>query len=730
LKTETVFAKAHSSELLSRNVNIGMARVCVAVSAGSIAIGLLVLIGWLFMIEALKRIAPGFVAMNPLSAILLITAGSALFLARSRDARAWPSRRVAQILAFSVAAIGFLKLLFLWRGVDWALDSWFFSNELLSAGTNLPNRMAPNTAFNFLLSGMALFLIDFEIRGHRPSELLSVLCGVSGILALAGYIYQAPMLYGIGYAIPMALHTALGFILLALGILVARPHVGIMAIVASDTAGGMVARKLLPLSVVLPIALGLLRLYGEHTGLYDAEFGTAIYSTALVLLFLIIVWWMARILFELDTERKYIERWQSEKLERTVQERTRRLQHALGQLRETQQQVLQQERLHALGTMASGVTHDFNNALSVIIGFGEMALNECEKQSDAGKLEQYLSSILIAALDGAKVVTRLREFYRVGGHEEPRARVDLNALIEQAISITQPRWKSQSQGGGVKIGIKTELGDVSPAAGDAAELREALANLIFNAVDAMPGGGTITLRTRAEEDRVVVEICDSGIGMSKEVQRKCLDPFFTTKGEHGTGLGLAMVYGIVERHRGTLKIDTEVGHGTTFVISLPKHTSSEEIAENSAPPVTSPLRILIADDQPLLCEILAEYLKNDCHSVICANDGREALEKFVDGAVDVVITDQAMPEMSGNQLACAIKARSPATPVILLTGFGEANGDGAQAIDHVLSKPVSLIDLRHALLRVTNPSSTVTVGADSRSNSPGHPRLPECARVG
>ena len=519
--------------------------------------------------------------------------------------------------------------------------------------------MAPNSAFNFLLSGMALFLIDFEIRGHRPSELLSVLCGVSGILALAGYIYQAPMLYGIGYAIPMALHTALGFILLALGILVARPDVGIMAIVASDTAGGMVARKLLPLSVLLPIALGLLRLYGEHTGLYDAEFGTAIYSTALVLLFLIIVWWMARILFDLDTEKKYIERWQSEKLERTVQERTRRMQHALGQLRETQQQVLQQERLHALGTMASGVTHDFNNALSVIIGFSEMALNECEKQSGAGKLEQHLRSILIAALDGAKVVTRLREFYRVGGHEEPRARVDLNALIEQAISITQPRWKSQSQGGGVKIGIKTELGDVSPAAGDAAELREALANLIFNAVDAMPGGGTITLRTRAEEDRVVVEVCDSGVGMSKEVQRKCLDPFFTTKGEHGTGLGLAMVYGIIERHSGTLKIDSEVGRGTTFVISLPKHTSSEEIAENGAPAVTSPLRVLIADDQPLLCEILAEYLKNDCHSVISANDGREALEKFVVGAVDVVITDQAMPEMSGNQLACAIKAVLP-----------------------------------------------------------------------
>jgi signal transduction histidine kinase/ActR/RegA family two-component response regulator len=713
LKTETVTAKNRAGEQVSRPIHLLLARICWVSAAVCVGIGVLVLAGWVFMIEHLKRVGPDFIAMNPLTALLFIAAGGGLFLLRSEHAAGWWSKRAGQFAGLNLAAVGLLKLLSLVLSNHLAPDRWLFSRELAIAGTNLSNQMAPNTAFNFLLSGLALVFIDIEIRGRRPSELLSVISGISGLLALVGYIYRAPMFYGVGHAVPMALHTAIGFIILAIGTLAARPQTEIMAIVASDTAGGMVARRLLPLAVIMPIALGSLRLYAQSAGLYDVEFGTALYSTALVLFLMIVIWWMARILFHIDTEKKYVERWQNEKLERTVQERTRRLQHAHKQLKDTQQQVLQQERLHALGTMASGVTHDFNNALSIIVGFGEMALLECETKPEAAKLERYLRPMVIAALDGAKVVTRLREFYRPGGQDEPRTAVNINSLIEQAVTITQPRWKSQSLGGGVKIQIKTDLQPVPAAAGDAAELREALANLIFNAVDAMPGGGTITLRTSSQEDRILMEVCDSGLGMSKEVQRKCLDPFFTTKGEHGTGMGLAMVYGIIERHRGTIQIESAEGSGTTFLISLPRHTSPQPQTENGAIELTGPLRVLIVDDQPLLCEILAEYLKNDCHSVISANDGKEALKKFILEPVDVVITDQAMPEMSGNQLALEIKMRSPLTPVILLTGFGEASGDGIEAIDHVLSKPVSLIDLRHALVRVTNPQSATAVSADN-----------------
>jgi signal transduction histidine kinase/ActR/RegA family two-component response regulator len=401
-------------------------------------------------------------------------------------------------------------------------------------------------------------------------------------------------------------------------------------------------------------------------------------------------------------------RAQNENLEQTVAQRTIELQKALRQLEETQQQIIQQERLHAFGTMASGVAHDFNNALSVILGFSEVALRECEGKSDAKSQRYYLHNIVTAALDGAKMVTRLREFYRPADLAEPRVAVNLNELIKQAITITRPKWKTQSLGKGVKIDIKTELTDVRPVAADAAELREALTNLIFNAVDAMPQGGTITIRSGEENENVTMEVTDTGVGMSEEVRRRCLEPFFTTKGELGTGLGLAMVYGIVERHGGSLDVHGIPGRGSNFRISLPKYTGPEKAAPIDTAAVTRPLHVLVADDQPLLCEILGEYLTNDCHTFVTAKDGREALERFNEGGFDLVITDRVMPEMTGDQLADAIKVQSPATPVILVTGFGQTLGEGAGEFDHVLNKPVSVIDLRHALVRVTTNSSVLS----------------------
>jgi signal transduction histidine kinase len=399
---------------------------------------------------------------------------------------------------------------------------------------------------------------------------------------------------------------------------------------------------------------------------------------------------------------------QNQNLEQTVAKRTAELHKALKQLEETQQQIIQQERLHAFGTMAGGVAHDFNNALSVILGFSEVALRDCEGKSDAKAQKYYLHNIVTAALDGAKMVTRLREFYRPTDSREPRVAINPNELIQQAITITQPKWKTLSQGDGVKIDIKTELAAVAAVAADAAELREALTNLIFNAVDAMPKGGTITIRSAEKNGNIIMRVDDTGTGMSEEVCRRCFEPFFTTKGERGTGLGLAMVYGIIERHGGTLDVRSIEGRGTSFIISLPKHAATEEVAQSKAVAVARPLRVLVADDQPLLCEILAEYLKNDCHSVVTAKDGREALERFSDGKFDLVITDQVMPEMTGDKLAGAIKMQSPSTPVVLVTGFGEAIGNGiGHVTDCILSKPVSVIDLRHALVRVTtNPSVT------------------------
>ena len=392
---------------------------------------------------------------------------------------------------------------------------------------------------------------------------------------------------------------------------------------------------------------------------------------------------------------------QKESLERLVHERTKDLQEALHKLEQSQNTIVQQERLHAFGTMASGVTHDFNNALSIILGFGEIALLGHDRGLPPAKMAECVRTMVTAARDGAAMVTRLREFYRAADENEPRAPVDLNALLQQAITITEPKWKTQSLGRGIAITVETSFGTIPPVAAEPGELREAVTNLIFNAVDAMPEGGRIAIRTRAADDDVVVEISDTGLGMPEEVRRRCLEPFFTTKGEHGTGMGLAMVYGSIERHGGTMDIRSTPSVGTTISFTLPKHIGATEAALGNAPQPIRRLKILVAEDQPVVREIINEYLRKDFHELEMVPDGLKALEVFQRQRFDLVITDLAMPEMSGEQLAVAIKQISPGTPVILLTGFGDTlHGDQYKgAAEEILSKPISTIDLRHAILR-------------------------------
>ncbi|CAA9245935.1 MAG: Chemotaxis regulator - transmits chemoreceptor signals to flagelllar motor components CheY [uncultured Chthoniobacterales bacterium] len=398
-------------------------------------------------------------------------------------------------------------------------------------------------------------------------------------------------------------------------------------------------------------------------------------------------------------------------LEQLVGERTADLRDALRKLEETQKHVIEQERLHAFGTMASGVTHDFNNALSVILGFSEIALQELD-DPDTHPVAPHLRTIMTAALDGAAMVNRLRDFYRPGGREEPRAVIDLNALVEQAAGITKPKWSSQARAKSIEIELRTKLNKVPPISGDAAELREALTNLIFNAVDAMPDGGEITLRTVEELADVRLEISDTGTGMPEEVRRRCLEPFFTTKGELGTGLGLAMVYGTIERHGGKMEIESEPGRGTTFLIRLPKHLATSQVKAQSEAHAVQPLSILVVDDQPVLCEIVAAYLMKDSHVVEVAQSGEEALAKFEPGAFDLVITDHVMAGMSGLELAARIKEQSPLTPVFLLTGYADTQSDTAptaehEGIDQVLGKPISQIDLRKAITRISSDEGEV-----------------------
>ena len=390
------------------------------------------------------------------------------------------------------------------------------------------------------------------------------------------------------------------------------------------------------------------------------------------------------------------------------------LQRAYTDLRASQRTVMQQERLRALGQMASGIAHDINNSLTPIVTFADILLMNPTELSE--KARTYLRHIQTAGVDIGTIVSRLREFYRPRDSDEPHLPVDLPALLRQVIELTRPRWRDMPQARGAVITLQTEFAPESELiAGNETELRESFTNLVLNAVDAMPQGGTLTFRTRmraaaAEHGReVVVEISDTGVGMDEETLSRCLEPFFTTKGQLGTGLGLAMVYGVLERHGGRIEIESARGTGTTMRLIFPARVSSG----GSAPavlraPVARSRRILCVDDEPMLRAVLEELFRLDGHEVTLAEGGADALKLLREAAArgapfDVVVTDLGMPHMDGQQFAQAIKREMPRLPVILLTGWGKImkqDGDLPSAVDAMLSKPPRLKELREVMSEV------------------------------
>jgi signal transduction histidine kinase/ActR/RegA family two-component response regulator len=393
------------------------------------------------------------------------------------------------------------------------------------------------------------------------------------------------------------------------------------------------------------------------------------------------------------------------------------LQQAYDDLRQTQKAVMQQERLLALGQMASGIAHDINNAISPIALYTESLL---EKEPDLSpRARGYLETIQRAIEDVAQTVARMREFYRQREAQATLLPVDLNRVVRQVVDLTRARWSDMTQQRGIAIEMRTELAPELPMIiGAENEIRDALTNLIFNAVDAMPGGGALTLRTkvapkpgipperRAIDNLVQIEVIDAGVGMNEDTRRRCLEPFFTTKGERGTGLGLAMVYGMAQRHSADIEIDSEVGVGTTmrvsFAIAAAPAAGVGALATATAVP---PLRILVVDDDPLVLKSLRDALELDGHSVTTADGGQAGIDVFLAAQTQgnpfpVVMTDLGMPYVDGRKVSSAIKTAAPETILLMLTGWGQrlvAEGDIPTHVDRVLSKPPKLRELREAL---------------------------------
>jgi signal transduction histidine kinase len=254
---------------------------------------------------------------------------------------------------------------------------------------------------------------------------------------------------------------------------------------------------------------------------------------------------------------------------RTAELQTADLQKAITEVRDTQQKLIQMERMRALDTMAKGIAHDLNNGLSIILTYGDMLLADSKTFPAESRVRGDLEKMILAGEDNAALVKRLGEFHRPSDEGANREAVDLNQLIDEVLSLTAPRWQSRQKAGNRTISIKKDLGEISLIAGVPGELREVLTNMIFNAVDAMPDGGRLSFQTRGKRDHIRLEISDTGVGMTEETLHKCFEPFFTTKGEQGSGLGLAMSYGTIRRHDGTITVESRLNEGTAFTLLLP-----------------------------------------------------------------------------------------------------------------------------------------------------------------
>ena len=385
-----------------------------------------------------------------------------------------------------------------------------------------------------------------------------------------------------------------------------------------------------------------------------------------------------------------------------AEKHVKELSHYITEQERIREQFSQMEKLSALGELASGVAHDFNNTLSGILGRAQLL----QRTDDPEKIRCGLEIIIKTAEDGAKTVKRIQDFARQR-RDHNFELVAIDQILMDASEITRPRWKNCAEASNIHITLHLHIESNAMVMGDDSELREVLVNMVFNAIDAMPEGGMLSLTTRVANDSVVIKVVDTGVGMYPEVRSKIFDPFFTTKGKTGLGLGLAVSFGIIRRHGGNIEVESQYGKGSEFRITLPvakmgeKSVSQVEEVETVAPAVShaAPLtqteekprtRMLVVDDEDFVRELIGEILEGEHCDVYLADSGSAALSAFSEMEFDAVFTDIGMPGMSGWELAREIRQINASIPIAVITGWGEAVGSHEQkeaGVNWVVPKP-------------------------------------------
>ena len=404
-----------------------------------------------------------------------------------------------------------------------------------------------------------------------------------------------------------------------------------------------------------------------------------------------------------DDERREIGAQANQLLANSQQHATReRLRKCLETIAEAhtrheaqREQEIHAQKMAALGELSFGVAHNVNNTLTGILGRAQLILRN---SNDPAKVEAGLELIIKSAEDGAHIIRRIQDFARQRPSREFET-IALAELLKDACEMTRPRWESRSEFAPIRFALHADC--KAQIKGDPVELREVLVNMVYNAVDAMPSGGEVRVSIQETRDRVIIHITDTGTGMGPEVKQRLFDPFFTTKGKAGTGMGLAVSFGIIRRHEGSIEVDSEVGRGTTFKISLPKvtqeapETQSVGTSEVTIAPSEDKLRVLVVDDETHVREVLIEALEAEGCEVVSAQSGEIALALFDqhEGKFDGIFTDIGMPDMSGWELVSEIRQRSQTMPIAIISGWADAislETKNAVKADWVVAKPFDI----------------------------------------
>ena len=361
-------------------------------------------------------------------------------------------------------------------------------------------------------------------------------------------------------------------------------------------------------------------------------------------------------------------------------------------------------RMELLGRMTMGIAHDFNNLLTAVAGHAELLRVDLLKLGAPAEPHEHLVALDRAAQDGAALVRKIQQYIRNEKNERAEP-VELHQIAEEVLTLTRPYWYNEPRRRGIALRVERDLRPVPPIQGTATELREVMVNLVLNAVQAMPAGGTLTIRTaRLGTRAAAVEVGDTGVGMNESVQRRIFEPLFTTKGSSGSGMGLTMSQGIVQEHNGRIEVESAPGRGTVFRLVFPFATDDPApVTPRKAAPAAAGggLRLLVVDDEPMVRTVTTKLLRLRGHEVEEADGGPAALDVLAEGPpFDVVVTDLSMPEMSGRELAAVIRTRHAGLPVLLLTGDTDADADGGD-VAAVVKKPFQLDALdaaiRHAV---------------------------------